>query len=151
MLKDRIDAFKYRLNKAQKDRNYMQLEKDMVNRFYEITKQEVRQIESELLNMDRQMEMLLRDHRVHIKVHEQKVQNLEYEHKESRRQVNLTGDASVQQEREEHGDRVLNMNREKLDIKRDLREQQLKDEDQVELMRKGFAKGLHKLRETFEH
>ena len=51
--------------------------KDNVNRFYEITKQEVKQIEAELLHMDRFMETMERDHRVYIKVHEQKVQNLE--------------------------------------------------------------------------
>merc|ERR1719163_1329007 len=62
-LRDRIDAFNYRLNKAQKDRNYMQLEKDMVNRFYDITKGEVKQIEAELLNMDRQMDKMEREHR----------------------------------------------------------------------------------------
>lgn len=151
MLKDRIDAFNHRLMKAMKDRNYMQLEKDMVNRFYEITKQEVKQIEAELLNMDRQMEMLERDHRVHIKVHEQRVQNLEYEHKNAKGQVKNGGDMSIQQEREMHKDRVLQMNKEKLDIKRDLKEQQLENEDDVKMMCQGFAKSLMKLRETFEH
>lgn len=150
MLKDRIGAFNYRLNKAAKDRNYMQLEKDMVNRFYEITKQEVGQIEAELLNMDRQMEMLERDHRVHIKVHEQKVQNLEYEHRNSRRAVSQTGEMSIDKEREMHSDRVLQMNKEKLDIKRDRRDQQLENEDDVKMMRTGFEKSLKKLRETFE-
>lgn len=149
-LRDRIDAFKYRFNKAAKDRNYMQLEKDMVNRFYEITKQEVKQIDAELLNMDRQMEMLERDHRVHIKVHEQKVQNLEYEHKESRRQVSKAGEMSVFSEREHHNELVLGMNKEKLDIRRDLREQQLENESDVKMMRQGFSKSLQKLRETFE-
>lgn len=150
-LKDRIENFNFRFGKISEARNYMQLEKDMVVRFYEITKQEVRQNEAELLDMDRQMEALERDHRVHIKVHEQRVQNLEYEQKESRRQVGNEGESSVQREREEHGERVLNMNREKIDIKRDLREQQLQNEDDVKMMRQGFAKGLQKLRETFEH
>jgi len=86
-LREKIEAFQYRLNKSAKERNYMQLEKDMVNRFYQITKDEVKQIEAELLNKDRQMEMMERDHRVHIKVHEQKVQNLEYGHRNDRRQV----------------------------------------------------------------
>jgi hypothetical protein len=122
----------------------------MVNRFYEITKQEVRQIEAELLNMDRTMETLERDHRVHIKVHEQKVQNLEYEHRNSRRQVSQTGDMSIQTEREMHSDRVFSMNKEKLHIKQDLRDQQLENEDDVRMMRTGFHKSLQKLRETFE-
>lgn len=150
MLRDRIEAFHYRLNKAMKERNYMQLEKDMVNRFYEITKQEVKQIEAELLNMDRQMEMLERDHRVHIKVHEQKVQNLEYEHKNSKRQVTQEGDMGIQKERDIHTDNVVRMNREKIDIKRELKDQQLANEEDVKMLRQGFAKSLGKLRETFE-
>mmetsp|Transcript_94632 Transcript_94632/g.164188 ORF Transcript_94632/g.164188 Transcript_94632/m.164188 type:complete len:477 (-) Transcript_94632:176-1606(-) len=151
MLRDRIEAFNYRLNKAAKERNYMQLEKDMVNRFYEITKQEVKQIEAELLDMDRRMEMLERDHRVHIKVHEQKVQNLEYEHKNSKRQVNQEGEMSIQKEKDIHADRVIQMNKEKIEIKRNLKEQQLANEDDVKMLRQGFAKSLGKLRETFEH
>jgi len=150
-LRDRIDAFQYRYNKAAKDRNYMQLEKDMVNRFYEITKSEVKQIDAELLNMDRKMEILGRDFNVHIKVHEQKVQNLEYEQKESKRQVNDNGEQDLSKEREMHNDQVLTMNKEKLDIKRDLREHQLENEDEVNMMRQGFAKSLAKLRDTFDN
>merc|ERR1711985_12205 len=72
-LREKIEAFQYRLNKSAKERNYMQLEKDMVNRFYQITKDEVKQISAKLLNKDRLMEMMERDHRVHIKVHEQQL------------------------------------------------------------------------------
>merc|ERR1711937_915299 len=114
-----------------KDRNYMQLEKDMVNRFYEITKQEVKQIEALLLKMDREMEMLERDHRVHIKVHEQKVQNLEYEHKNSERQVTQEGEMGVQKEKEIHTENVVRMNRDKMSIKFDLKEQQKSNERDV--------------------
>uniref|UniRef100_A0A7S1WX03 Growth arrest-specific protein 8 domain-containing protein n=1 Tax=Alexandrium catenella TaxID=2925 RepID=A0A7S1WX03_ALECA len=150
-LKERIDAFMYRFNQAAKLRNNMQLEKDMVNQFYDITKTEVKQIEAELDNMDRQMEMLERDHKVHIKVHEQKVQNLEYEHKESRRQVGDSADMAVQKEREVHTDGVLDMNKEKLEIKRELKERRLENEDGVKRISQGFAKSLLKLRDQFEN
>merc|ERR1711985_150951 len=110
-LREKIEAFQYRLNKSAKERNYMQLEKDMVNRFYQITKDEVKQIEAELLNKDRQMEMMERDHRVHIKVHEQKVQNLEYEHKNSKRTVTQEGEMGIQKEKDIHADRVIQMNK----------------------------------------
>merc|ERR1719506_3213335 len=123
-LREKIEAFQYRLNKSAKERNYMQLEKDMVNRFYEITRQEVKQIEAELLNKDRQMEMLERDHRVHIKVHEQKVQNLEYEHKNGRRQVQTEGEINIHNEVEVHGNRVVDMSKDKEQIKKELRERQ---------------------------
>eukprot|EP00927_Polykrikos_kofoidii_P065016 TRINITY_DN60814_c0_g1_i1.p1 TRINITY_DN60814_c0_g1~~TRINITY_DN60814_c0_g1_i1.p1 ORF type:complete len:475 (-),score=110.76 TRINITY_DN60814_c0_g1_i1:111-1535(-) len=149
MLKDRIGAFKYRLSKAQKDRNYMQLEKDMVNRFYEITKQEVKQIEEELLAKDRRMEKIERAHRVLIKVHAQKVQNLEYEHKNANKQVGANGEMSIQKERAVHNDRVLNMNKEKIDMKRDIKDQQLEKEEDVRMLCQGFTKGLKTLRKTF--
>merc|ERR1711881_771413 len=129
MLRDRIGAFTYHFDKAAKDRNYMQLEKDMVNRFYEITRQEVKQIEAELLNKDRHMESMERDHRVHIKVHEQKVQNLEYEHKNNRRLVQQDGEQSIQAERETHSGQVADMNSAKDHIKRELKERQLANED----------------------
>lgn len=150
VLKDRIAAFKKRYERTAKDRNYMQLEKDMVNRFYDITKQEVEQIEAELLNMDRQMEMYERDHRVLIKVHEQKVQNLEYEHKENRRQVEDGGDDSIQREREMHMDHVHGMNLEKQGLKGDLRDQQRNHAEHVKALRASFEKFLKTLRKTFE-
>ena len=49
-----------------------------VHRFYDITKHEVKQCEAEILNKCSKMEMIERDHRTHLKVHEQKVLNLEY-------------------------------------------------------------------------
>merc|ERR1719446_2036929 len=94
--------------------------------------------------------MLERDHRVHIKVHEQKVQNLEYEHKNSKRQVTQEGDMGIQKERDNHTDNVMRMNREKIDIKRELKDQQLANEEDVKMLRSGFAKALDKLREVFE-
>merc|ERR1719305_1930033 len=42
------------------------------------------------------------------------------------------------------------MNREKIDIKRELKDQQLANEEDVKMLRHGFAKSLGKLRETFE-
>jgi len=149
-LREKIEAFQYRLNKSAKERNYMQLEKDMVNRFYQITKDEVKQIEAELLNKDRQMEMMERDHRVHIKVHEQKVQNLEYGHRNDRRQVQQEGEMSIQQECEAHGTHLVDMGQEKDKYKKDLKERALANEDDVKMLKQGFAKNLLKLRETFE-
>lgn len=100
--------------------------------------------------MDRQMELLERDHRVHIRVHEQKVQNLEYEHKNLRRQVALDSDMSIQHEREEHNSRIIDMNRDKLREKETLREKQHSNAEDVKMMRLGNEKMLHKLRENFE-
>eukprot|EP00913_Durusdinium_trenchii_P029337 g27502.t1 len=101
--------------------------------------------EAELLNMDRKMEILERDFRVHIKVHEQKVQNLEYEHKEAKRQRPCS-----QEELGFVGPSRPRKAKEKLDLKRDIRETQLENEGQVKMLIQGFAKRLQNLRDTFE-
>merc|ERR1712139_759363 len=49
-----------------------------------------------------------------------------------------------------HTENVMRMNREKIDIKRELKDQQLANEEDVKMLRQGFAKSLGKLRETFE-
>ena len=98
-LKERSDAASYQYNKSAKERNYMQVEVDLVQRLYDITKTEVRigrtvlffqfvrviacfkrfvmfefcevgECESKLISMDRQMEMMEKDHRVNLKVYE---------------------------------------------------------------------------------
>ena len=63
MLLEKIQGLQYRLCKMAKERNYMQLENDMVHRFYDITKHEVNQIEAEISNKSSRMEMIERDRR----------------------------------------------------------------------------------------
>jgi len=150
MLRDVIDSFGDTLGKYAKSRNYMQLEKDMVNRFYDITKNEVKTTEAKLLDMDWRMETLERDHRVQLKVHEQRVQNLEYEHRNDKRLVEQDGEAAIQKEREMHSDMVTNMNQEKLDIKRDLRDLQDSNQEEIRIVETSFARALQTLKGTFE-
>jgi len=150
-LRERIEVFQFRLHKTEKERNYMQLEKDMVNRFYEITREEVKQISAELLNKDRMMEMMERDHRVHLKVHEQKVQNLEYEHKNARTAVQGEGEVGLTQELEGHTETLRDMQGEKVKYRQELSEQQLAKNEEVRMMQDGWTRNLHKLREDFDH
>ena len=77
-LKERSDAASYQYTKSAKERNFMQVEVDLVQRLYDITKSEVKESAAQLIAMDRQMEMMEKDHRVNLKVYEQKVQNLSY-------------------------------------------------------------------------
>merc|ERR1712039_596798 len=51
----------------------------------------------------------------------------------------------------DHSDRVQGMSKEKSVLKRDMKEQQLENEDDLKMMRQGFAKALQKLRDQFEN
>jgi len=52
----------------------------MIHDFYNNTRQEVKEIESEVKNFDTKMQDLEEHHKVEIKVYMQKVKHLEYEH-----------------------------------------------------------------------
>eukprot|EP00397_Hematodinium_sp_SG-2012_P022423 GEMP01023231.1.p1 GENE.GEMP01023231.1~~GEMP01023231.1.p1 ORF type:complete len:478 (+),score=119.51 GEMP01023231.1:106-1539(+) len=149
-LREKIEAYQYRLNKAAKERNYMQLEKDMVNHFYEITQEETSLIEATLLNKSRQMEMMERDHRVHIRVHEQKVQNLEYEHKQEVDIVKSEEKQTLQTEQETHEARLQAIDDDKRQMAQTLSERRLTNDDDIKMLQTGLTKNLAKLRETFE-
>lgn len=61
------------LDKEKGERNYYQLERDKINSFWEITKEELENLKAELRNKDRRMEELTEHHNVEIKVYKQKV------------------------------------------------------------------------------
>lgn len=149
-LEDRINIFEDRYAKISRDRNHMQLEKDMITRFYDIAKQEVRQVEAQIIDKDRDMDSIQLNHRVQIKVHENSIHRLAYNHKDAWRSATQERDAAIQDDRESHSERARSMNHERLDISRDRWKQQLKGEEGVEMIRSGFAKNLRRLRESFE-
>jgi len=149
-LREKIEAYTYRLNNAAKERNYIQLEKDMVNRFYEITRQEKAQIEATLLNKGRHMEQMERDHRVHIRVYEQKVQNLEYEHKQELAAVASEEKQILAEELEAHEDKLQEFETIKKQQAQQLFERRLANDYDAKMLQSGLQKNLVKLRETFE-
>jgi chromosome segregation ATPase len=57
---------------------------------------------------------------------------------------------AIHAEQDMHSGHVVGMNREKIDIKQDLKSQQLAYEEDIKMMRTGFSKNLAQLRRTFE-
>ena len=70
-----------KLEVAQLDRNQVQLDRDTIQTFYDITRKEVRDYDMAITAKDREMEIMEDNHRVEVRVYVQKVKHLEYEHK----------------------------------------------------------------------
>lgn len=56
------------LDRERSERNYFQLERDKVNTFWEISKQQLEEARAEMRNKDREMEDMEERHQVEIKV-----------------------------------------------------------------------------------
>lgn len=69
------------LAKAQELRNYFQVERDKVNEMWEISKQELEQLQYKLSNSESELEEQERSHQIEMKVYKQRVRHLLYDHR----------------------------------------------------------------------
>lgn len=127
-LEKKIQNLKERLGDVKMKRNLIQIEKDMIHDFYSNTKNEVKDIESQVKNYETKMEQMEEQHKVMIKVYMQKVKHLEYEHDQDRDKVKLNAETAMGAEKE------YNVNSEK-DMKKDKQEKKIQygDNDNANL------------------
>ncbi|TMW60047.1 hypothetical protein Poli38472_000089 [Pythium oligandrum] len=150
MLKEVIQMLRQQLEKAQVDRNYVQHERDMIESFYDITKQEITDCDNEVMAKDREMEVMEDNHRVEVRVYVQKVKHLEYEHKNNLKRVQADGVGHMDEERDLHQHRETVLRSTKQSLKLELKERELSNEDEIDQMKQAHEKNLTKLREQFE-
>jgi len=149
-LDGRIKEMQVDLNKLQIERNYMQLERDTISTFYDISRKEVKELELEITEKDREMEMMEENHQVEIKVYIQKVKHLEYEHKNNANAVDKHGSKSRIFEAEQHRKRVQALIQQKRANKKAITDLELTQAQKVTQLRQFDERSLQKLRERFE-
>merc|ERR1719217_710082 len=105
MLQEVVPMLEQQKEKAMLDRNYVQLERDTIQTFYDITKQEVLNLENQISKKDREMEQMEDNHRVEVRVYLQKVKHLEYEHKNNLESISIEGENFLADEATSHEQR----------------------------------------------
>ena len=101
-LQREIEVWRQRLFDTKVLRNKNQNEKDLIKQFYEVTKQSVETIKSQIRNKDTDMEKLEDDHRVEVKVYNQKIKHLEHDHKVSLTQLEVKSKETMKDEKNHH-------------------------------------------------
>ncbi len=69
-----------RLTKAKHLRNIFQLERDRVQKMYDVSKEELGKHRTDLLNLESELEEAEASHQVELKVYRQKIRHLRFEH-----------------------------------------------------------------------
>lgn len=150
MLQEVVPMLKQQLAKCRLDRNYVQLERDTIQTFYDITKNEVGEIERQILAKDREMEMMEENHRVEISVYLQKVKHLEYEHEDNLRGIETEGEKLAKEENDEHECRSSELDKNKRALGLELSEREWASADEIQSLKQQHSKNLQKMREGFE-
>jgi len=150
MLKEVTQMLRQQLEKAQLDRNYVQLERDTIQTFYDITKKEVHDLDLGIMAKDREMELMEDNHRVEVRVYIQKVKHLEYEHKNNIKRVHGDGHMAVEDEVYQHDLREDELKKGKKSLKLECKERELANEDEIKQLKAAYDKNVRKVREEFE-
>ena len=67
MLREVVPMLKQQKEKSQLDRNYVQLERDTIQTFYDITTKETGDLDQQISAKDREMELMEDNHRVEVR------------------------------------------------------------------------------------
>ena len=149
-LEGRIKEMTVDLNKLQIERNYMQLERDTISTFYDITRKEVKELDLEIMAKDREMESMEENHQVEIKVYIQKVKHLEYEHRTNSKKVKKDGEAAKLREADEFRQRNVLLRKKKRSLATRIREQDGVQAVEITDIRKHNRNNLEQLRLQFQ-
>lgn len=149
-LTNKITLIEGEKNKEEEYRNYMQLQRDKVSAFWEISKKELEDKKAELRNKDREMEEMEERHQVEIKVYKQKVKHLLYEHQNNITTLKADGELAVKIHQDEAMHVKDGLFHDKRSLKMEIKEQELAHEDVVRQLKLEHAKEVTKLRQEYE-
>jgi hypothetical protein len=149
-LQTKIVELEKEKSKEEEYRNYMQLERDKINAFWEITKKELDDKRAEMRNKDREMEEMEERHQVEIKVYKQKVKHLLYEHQNNITTLKADGESALKLSHEAAQEEAAGLQKDKRSLKLEIKESELAHEDVVRQLKLEHAKEITKLREAFE-
>lgn len=150
MLREVAPMLRQQLDKSMLDRNYVQLERDAIQQYFDITKREVEEVELAIAAKDREMELLEDNHRVELRVYQQKVKHLEYEHKNNIKDIVTEGQGLLELQMQSHEGKEREQLKIKEQIKFQKMELELVNASKVAEIRQQHDKQLVKLRQQFD-
>lgn len=150
MLREVVPMLKQSLEGAQLDRNYVQLERDTTQTFYDITKRDVQNVERQIAKKDREMEQMEENHRVEVRVYLQKVKHLEYEHKNNVSSIALEADTLLSEESATHTSRESELHKQKKSLKMEQAEREWVNAEEIKNVKALHERNLSMMTKIFE-
>lgn len=90
-LEANLKLFKEKVGDIKSKRNYIQMDRDMVEQFYHNTEVEIQETHTEILNKETEGEHMQTSHNTEVKVFLQKLKLLEYEQEKANMNIENDG------------------------------------------------------------
>jgi myosin heavy subunit len=123
------------LSKSKQLRNYFQLERDAIHKYWQNTVKELDASKNELLMREHEMEDAEKRHQVEMKVYKQKVRHLLYEHKVQVQALTESAENALAESTDQHKDAISQLKKDKRGNKQDLKDLMNDHEEEVKTMR----------------
>lgn len=123
---------------------------DSIQEFFDITNREVKELELAAAAKDREMELLEDNHRVELRVYQQKVKHLEYEHRNNVKGIIIDGVNLLDVEKISQDTREKELLRSKEQLKYEQMEIELVNANKIAEVRQQHEKQITKLRQQFD-
>merc|ERR1711907_805231 len=145
-----LTLFRTKLNEKfvqeQQRRNYLQLERDKIYTFWEITKKEMDDVNAELRNKEREQEELAERHQVEIKMYKQRFRYLLYEHQNSITQLKTAGQVELKLQQDHQRNQESELTRDKRALLSELKEMESSQNEMMAKLRADQEREIHNLR-----
>ncbi|CAF3344980.1 unnamed protein product [Rotaria sp. Silwood1] len=148
-LEEHLGRIREELDREREERNYFQLERDRISTFWEITKRQLEEKKAELRNKDRELEDAEEQHQAEIKVYKQKVKHLLYEQQNNIAELKAETIAELKVAQEGHNEAENSMWKEKRELKVQMKDQELAQQEVVRNLKKTNETYVSKLRDDF--
>eukprot|EP01138_Halocafeteria_seosinensis_P002228 gb/GECG01002280.1/.p1 GENE.gb/GECG01002280.1/~~gb/GECG01002280.1/.p1 ORF type:complete len:455 (+),score=92.30 gb/GECG01002280.1/:1-1365(+) len=149
-LEETIRDYEQRLDKAQRDRNQIQIDRDTVQSFFDVTKEELEEIKLATLAKDREIESAEENHKAEVRVYSQKVRHLEYEHSNNMREIDEAAQEEYKGEDQYHDTQIDELRKKKISLKEQLSEQENAHAEEVQSLKSSHDKYIYSLRQAFD-
>ncbi|KAL4496407.1 hypothetical protein ABPG72_014637 [Tetrahymena utriculariae] len=131
-LSQTLEKLKERVNEMRTNRNYIQMDRDMVENFYHNTLKEISEVKTKISNKETEAEEKESKHRIDVKVFLQKVKHLEYEQEKSNLNIEDDGKKAKEKEDAYFEDITKNMKQLKTQLKSEYLEKEKANIQQVQ-------------------
>lgn len=122
---------------------------DAIDNFFSVTKRELRDAELQALAKQREMETVSENHRIEVRVYQQKVKHLEYEHGLSMKRLQGEEDGEMKEEDDLHLKKEALLRSDKGKLRSAVREMEATNAEAIRTLKLMQEKNVQKLRQEF--
>lgn len=116
-LKSSLTTYRERFNDMKSKRNYIQMDRDMVQSFYDNSRKEIEDLRIQIMNKESDSQKVEEEHQMEQRVYLHKVKQLEYEQEKTNKDIEVDGEGAKKIETDYFDQRLTDMTKDKLKLK----------------------------------